>query len=124
MLYFYLILNYYGRWYKKFYLNEKKSSNLNFIITKDEEELQRKRNEENENELKEIELNIIKNKIEIENKKRVIFLNKKDSITTIEKQKQSFNIFREYIKNYFKVNLVKDKNSIGISAKKMEFFLY
>ena len=116
---------------KNFILNYKKLSNLKFIITQDEEELQREWNEENENELKEIEerLNIIKNKIEIENKERVInlkesfknsifILNKIDTITTIEKQKQSFNNFREYIKNNFKVNLVKDKNSIGISAKK------
>ena len=59
---------------KNIILNYKKLSNLKFIITKDEEELQRKRNEENENELKEIEerLNIIKNKIEIENKEREI----------------------------------------------------
>ena len=118
---------------KNIILNYKKLSNLKFIITKDEEELQRKRNEENENELKEIEerLNIIKNKIEIENKKReinldesfndsVFILNKIDTITTIEKQKQSFNNFREYIKNNFKIILVKDKNLIRISAKKME----
>ncbi len=38
---------------KNIILNYKKPANLNFIITKDEEELQRKRNEENE--LKEIE---------------------------------------------------------------------
>ena len=59
---------------KNIILNYKKLSNLKFIITQDEEELQRKRNEENENELKEIEerLNIIKNKIEIENKEREI----------------------------------------------------
>ncbi len=103
---------------KNIILNYKKPSNLKFIITKDEEELQRKRNEENENELKEIEerLNIIKNKIEIVNKERVInlkesfknsifILNKIDTITTIEKLKQSFNNFREYIKNNFKVIL-------------------
>ncbi len=61
---------------KNIILSYKKLSNLKFIITQDEEELQRKRNEENENELKEIEerLNIIKNKIEIENKEREINL--------------------------------------------------
>ena len=123
---------------KNIILNYKKPSNLNFIITKDEEELKRKRNEENknENELKEIEkrLDEKKNKINMENEERKINLensfknsifiaNQIDKISK-EEQEQSLNNFMKYIKDNFKVDLFKNKNSMGISAKKMELLLY
>ena len=127
------IENYMGNDTTNIILNFKKPADLKFIITKDEEELQRKRNEENE--LKEIQKKLDEktNKINIENEVRKINLeksfensifiaNKIDKIPK-EEQEQSFNNFMEYIKNKFKVNLTIN-NSMGISAKKMELLLY
>ena len=56
------IQSYMGNDTKNIILNYKKPSNYDFIISKDEEELQRKRNEENE--LKEIEKRLEEKKTE------------------------------------------------------------